>query len=118
MDDEVSHGSRADSTPATTRTSYKERQGAEREPLLLSHYQVNPALLVKPTYLDPTSGNTTTWSTLPTDRSDINTLSVPKQQSHKRELPAVFEGNKQNEQQGPTTTFKNWAAEVYTCTCH
>eukprot|EP00971_Amphidinium_carterae_P163045 3232542-Amphidinium_carterae.1 len=39
-------------------------------------------------------------------------LSVPKQQSHKRELPAVFEGNKQNEQQGPTTTFKTWAAEV------
>eukprot|EP00971_Amphidinium_carterae_P170869 3386404-Amphidinium_carterae.1 len=39
-------------------------------------------------------------------------LSVPKQQSHKRELPAVFEGNKPNEQQGPTTTFKNWAAEV------
>eukprot|EP00971_Amphidinium_carterae_P186906 3710031-Amphidinium_carterae.1 len=39
-------------------------------------------------------------------------LSVPKQQSHKRELPAVFEGNKQNKQQRPTTTFKNRAAEV------
>eukprot|EP00971_Amphidinium_carterae_P239046 4745145-Amphidinium_carterae.2 len=39
-------------------------------------------------------------------------LSVPKQQSHKRKLPAVFKGNKQNEQHGPTTTFKNWAAEV------
>eukprot|EP00971_Amphidinium_carterae_P316767 6296762-Amphidinium_carterae.1 len=39
-------------------------------------------------------------------------LSVPKQQSHKRELPSMFEGNKQAEQQGPTTTFKNWAAEV------
>eukprot|EP00971_Amphidinium_carterae_P298158 5924417-Amphidinium_carterae.1 len=39
-------------------------------------------------------------------------LSLPKQTSHKRELPAMFEGNKQNEQQGPTTTFKNWAAEV------
>eukprot|EP00971_Amphidinium_carterae_P293294 5823247-Amphidinium_carterae.1 len=39
-------------------------------------------------------------------------LSVPKQQSHKRELPSVFEGNKQNEQQGPMTTFKNWASEV------
>eukprot|EP00971_Amphidinium_carterae_P048025 945692-Amphidinium_carterae.1 len=38
-------------------------------------------------------------------------LSVPKQQSHKRKLPAVFEGNKQNEQQSPTTTFKNWAAD-------
>eukprot|EP00971_Amphidinium_carterae_P104503 2069482-Amphidinium_carterae.1 len=39
-------------------------------------------------------------------------LSVPKQQSHKRKLPSVFEGNKQTEQQGPTMTFKNWAAEV------
>eukprot|EP00971_Amphidinium_carterae_P229520 4553724-Amphidinium_carterae.1 len=39
-------------------------------------------------------------------------LSVPKQQAHKRELPAVFEGSKQDEQQGSTTTFKNWAAEV------
>eukprot|EP00971_Amphidinium_carterae_P052243 1028503-Amphidinium_carterae.1 len=37
---------------------------------------------------------------------------VPKQQSHKREPPSVFEGNKQNEQQGPMTTFKNWASEV------
>eukprot|EP00971_Amphidinium_carterae_P274753 5452199-Amphidinium_carterae.1 len=39
-------------------------------------------------------------------------LSLPKQQSHKRDLPTLFEGNKQNEQQGPNTTFKNWAAEV------
>eukprot|EP00971_Amphidinium_carterae_P195280 3875002-Amphidinium_carterae.3 len=39
-------------------------------------------------------------------------LSVPKQQSHKKKLPTVFEGNKQTEQQGPMTTFKNWAAEV------
>eukprot|EP00971_Amphidinium_carterae_P262190 5200790-Amphidinium_carterae.2 len=46
------------------------------------------------------------------DRGYINMLSVPKQTSHERNLPAVFEGNKQNEQQGPTTTFKNWAAEV------
>eukprot|EP00971_Amphidinium_carterae_P300673 5974238-Amphidinium_carterae.1 len=59
--------------------------------------------------MDPTSGSITTWST----GGYINMLSVPKQQSHKRELPSVFEGNKQNEQQGPTTTtFKNWAAEV------
>eukprot|EP00971_Amphidinium_carterae_P126446 2504999-Amphidinium_carterae.1 len=40
-------------------------------------------------------------------------LSVPKQQSHKRKLPAIFAGNTQSEQQGPTTTFKNWAAEVH-----
>eukprot|EP00971_Amphidinium_carterae_P070068 1386496-Amphidinium_carterae.2 len=40
-------------------------------------------------------------------------LFIPKQQSHKRYLPTVFEGNKPNEQQGPTTTFKNWAAEVH-----
>eukprot|EP00971_Amphidinium_carterae_P226021 4482949-Amphidinium_carterae.1 len=39
-------------------------------------------------------------------------LSVPKQQSHKRKLPTVFEGNKPSEQQGATTTFKNWAAKV------
>eukprot|EP00971_Amphidinium_carterae_P156229 3097443-Amphidinium_carterae.2 len=39
-------------------------------------------------------------------------LSLPKQQSHKKDLPTVFEGNKQNEQQGPITTFKNWASEV------
>eukprot|EP00971_Amphidinium_carterae_P209434 4154472-Amphidinium_carterae.1 len=39
-------------------------------------------------------------------------LSVPKQQSHKRELPSVLEGNKQNKQHGPMTTFKNWASEV------
>eukprot|EP00971_Amphidinium_carterae_P170870 3386405-Amphidinium_carterae.1 len=38
-------------------------------------------------------------------------VSVPKQQSHKRELLSTFEGNKQNEQQGPMMTFKNWAAE-------
>eukprot|EP00971_Amphidinium_carterae_P285772 5674138-Amphidinium_carterae.1 len=37
---------------------------------------------------------------------------VPKQQSHKKKLPSVFEGNKTNEQQGPATTFKNRAAEV------
>eukprot|EP00971_Amphidinium_carterae_P197332 3916956-Amphidinium_carterae.1 len=46
------------------------------------------------------------------DRRYINMLSVPIQQAHKQKLPAVFEGNKPNEQQGPTTTFKNWAAEV------
>eukprot|EP00971_Amphidinium_carterae_P345485 6486472-Amphidinium_carterae.1 len=39
-------------------------------------------------------------------------LSLPKQTSHKRDLPNTFEGNKANEQQGATTTFKNWAAEV------
>eukprot|EP00971_Amphidinium_carterae_P248301 4929489-Amphidinium_carterae.1 len=43
--------------------------------------------------------------------SDINMLTVPKQQPHKRELPSVFEGSKQK-QQGPTTTFKNWTAEL------
>eukprot|EP00971_Amphidinium_carterae_P216610 4300057-Amphidinium_carterae.1 len=39
-------------------------------------------------------------------------LSLPKQVSHKRDLPNVFEGNKPNEQQGSTTTFKNWVAET------
>eukprot|EP00971_Amphidinium_carterae_P041876 822977-Amphidinium_carterae.1 len=39
-------------------------------------------------------------------------LSLPKQVSHKRDLPNIFEENKPNEQQGSTTTFKNWAAEV------
>eukprot|EP00971_Amphidinium_carterae_P179212 3554847-Amphidinium_carterae.1 len=39
-------------------------------------------------------------------------LSLPKQVSHKRDLPNIFEGNKLNEQEGSTTTFKNWAAEL------
>eukprot|EP00971_Amphidinium_carterae_P262191 5200790-Amphidinium_carterae.3 len=40
---------------------HKKQHGAEQKPLLLSQYQVNSALLVKPTYLDPTSRSTTTW---------------------------------------------------------
>eukprot|EP00971_Amphidinium_carterae_P133454 2643236-Amphidinium_carterae.1 len=39
-------------------------------------------------------------------------LSLPKQTSHKRDLPNTFEENKPSEQQGATTTFKNWASEV------
>eukprot|EP00971_Amphidinium_carterae_P050427 993145-Amphidinium_carterae.1 len=39
-------------------------------------------------------------------------LSFPKQTSHKRDLPNTFEGNRQTDQHGATTTFKNWAAEV------
>eukprot|EP00971_Amphidinium_carterae_P230903 4581956-Amphidinium_carterae.1 len=39
-------------------------------------------------------------------------LTVPKQQPHRRDLPSVFEGNKQDQAFGHTTTFKNWAAEV------
>eukprot|EP00971_Amphidinium_carterae_P003483 68589-Amphidinium_carterae.1 len=39
-------------------------------------------------------------------------LSLPKQTSHKRDLPNTFEGSRQTDQQGATTTFKNWAAEV------
>eukprot|EP00971_Amphidinium_carterae_P241548 4796186-Amphidinium_carterae.1 len=57
--------------------------------------------------MDPTNGSITIWST-----GGFINMPVPKQLSHKRDLPSVFEGNKQNEQQGPTTTFKNWAAEV------
>eukprot|EP00971_Amphidinium_carterae_P194823 3865881-Amphidinium_carterae.1 len=34
---------------------HREQRVAEQEPLPC-HYQVNSALLVKPTYLDPTSG--------------------------------------------------------------
>eukprot|EP00971_Amphidinium_carterae_P165170 3274248-Amphidinium_carterae.1 len=44
-------------------------------------------------------------------RSDINMLTVPKQQPHRRELPIVFKGNKPDQQNGSMTTFKNWAAE-------
>eukprot|EP00971_Amphidinium_carterae_P265443 5265833-Amphidinium_carterae.1 len=80
------------------------QQIAERE-LLPCYDQVNSALLVNPTYLDRTSGSTTTWPTSTRSRNDINMLSILKQQSHKRELPSVFEGNKQAEQQGPTTTM-------------
>eukprot|EP00971_Amphidinium_carterae_P236810 4699998-Amphidinium_carterae.1 len=39
-------------------------------------------------------------------------LSLPKQVSHKKNFPNVFEGNKPNEQHGATTTFKNRAADV------
>eukprot|EP00971_Amphidinium_carterae_P015039 297097-Amphidinium_carterae.1 len=38
------------------------------------HYRVNSALLVEPTYLDPTIVSTRTWST-----GSINMLSLPKQ---------------------------------------
>eukprot|EP00971_Amphidinium_carterae_P217684 4321076-Amphidinium_carterae.1 len=76
---------------------------------------VYSALLVKPTFLDPTSWSTMTWSTSTRCRSDINMLTVPKQQPHRRDLPTVFEGNKQDQQQGSMTTFKNWAAEVQIC---
>eukprot|EP00971_Amphidinium_carterae_P050062 986746-Amphidinium_carterae.1 len=46
------------------------------------HNQVNSALPTGPTYLDPTSVSTTTWTT-----ESINMLSLPKQTSHKRDLP-------------------------------
>eukprot|EP00971_Amphidinium_carterae_P112735 2232464-Amphidinium_carterae.1 len=61
---------------------HREQRVAGREPLPCN-YRVNSALLVKPFYLDPTSGSTTTWSTLSTNEGYINMLSVPKQQSHK-----------------------------------
>eukprot|EP00971_Amphidinium_carterae_P297657 5913815-Amphidinium_carterae.1 len=73
---------------------------------------VNAALLVKSTLLDPTSVSTTTWSTSTRCSGDINMLTVPKQQPHRRKLPFVFEGNKQDQTLRPTTTFKNWAAEL------
>eukprot|EP00971_Amphidinium_carterae_P181729 3605619-Amphidinium_carterae.1 len=87
------------------------QQQAEREHLLC-YDQVYSAPLVKPTLLDPTSGSTTTWPTPTRCRCYINMLFVLKQQTRKRELPSVLEGNKQAEQQGPTTTLKNCAAEV------
>eukprot|EP00971_Amphidinium_carterae_P298997 5940048-Amphidinium_carterae.1 len=73
---------------------------------------VYSALLVKPSFLDPTSGSTLTRSTSTRCRSYINMLTVPKQQPHRRDLPTVFDGNKQDQQQGSMTTFMNWAAEV------
>eukprot|EP00971_Amphidinium_carterae_P002925 57299-Amphidinium_carterae.3 len=84
---------------------HKEQRVTEQG--LHCNYRVISALLVEPTYMDQTSVSTTTWSA-----GSINMHSLPKQTSHKRDLPATFEGNKPNEQQGPTTTFKNWAAEV------
>eukprot|EP00971_Amphidinium_carterae_P215697 4281782-Amphidinium_carterae.1 len=71
---------------------------------------VYSALLVEPTYLDPTSGSTTTSSTSTRYCDDINMLTVPKQQ-HKRKAPSIFEGNKQDHSSGPTTTFKDWATK-------
>eukprot|EP00971_Amphidinium_carterae_P111330 2205238-Amphidinium_carterae.1 len=39
-------------------------------------------------------------------------LTTHKQQKHKRKLFSTFEGNKQDQTLGPTTTFKNWASKV------
>eukprot|EP00971_Amphidinium_carterae_P018518 365384-Amphidinium_carterae.1 len=88
----------------------KVQQQTERE-RLPCYNQVYSALLVKPTLLDPTRMNTTTWPTSTKRSSDINMLAVPKQPSHRRELHSLFEGNKPDQQHGPMTTFKNWAAE-------
>eukprot|EP00971_Amphidinium_carterae_P041919 823730-Amphidinium_carterae.1 len=65
----------------------RHKEPREAEQGLHCKYRVNSALLVEPTYMDPTSGSTTTWST-----GSINMLSSPKQTSHKRDLPAMFEG--------------------------
>eukprot|EP00971_Amphidinium_carterae_P309109 6142490-Amphidinium_carterae.1 len=90
---------------------YKVQQQAERG-RLPGYDLVYSALLVKPTLLDPTSVNTTTWSTSTRCSGAISMLTTPKQQPHKREIPSTFEGNKQDQTLGPTTTFKNWASEV------
>eukprot|EP00971_Amphidinium_carterae_P176662 3502532-Amphidinium_carterae.1 len=46
--------------------------------------------------------NTTTTTTPPQQQ----------QQQHKRNSPSIFKGNKPHQSSGPTTTFKNWAAEL------
>eukprot|EP00971_Amphidinium_carterae_P133758 2649659-Amphidinium_carterae.1 len=77
---------------------------------------VYSALRVTPTHLEPRNEGTTTTTTTSTTRvSDINMLTTPKQTTHKRELPTIFEGNKPEQNTlGPTTTFKNWSSEVQT----
>eukprot|EP00971_Amphidinium_carterae_P092753 1836725-Amphidinium_carterae.1 len=89
-----------------------EVQQQTKNGLVPGYHPVYSALLVKPTFLDPTSMSTTTWSTSTRRSSNINMLTTPKQQPHKRDLPSTFEGNKQDQTLGPTTTFKNWASEV------
>eukprot|EP00971_Amphidinium_carterae_P134855 2672453-Amphidinium_carterae.1 len=55
----------------------------------------------------------TTLTTTSTRSNGIYMRSVPKQQQHRREAPAIFEGNnKSDATSGATTTFKNWAAEL------
>eukprot|EP00971_Amphidinium_carterae_P077275 1526134-Amphidinium_carterae.1 len=53
-----------------------------------------------------------TWSASTRCRSNINMLTVPKQQPHRRDLPIVFAGSSPEQHSGSMTTFKNWAAEV------
>eukprot|EP00971_Amphidinium_carterae_P230205 4568772-Amphidinium_carterae.1 len=36
----------------------------------------------------------------------------PNNNHTRRKLPSTFEGNKQEQTLGPTTTFKNWASEI------
>eukprot|EP00971_Amphidinium_carterae_P350406 6491525-Amphidinium_carterae.1 len=95
------------------RVGHKQRlhcgvQHQAEQGLLPGHDCVNSALLVKPTFLDPTSGSSMTWSTLTRCSSDINMLTTPKQQPHKRELHPVFEGNKQDNTLGPTTVQQKY----------
>eukprot|EP00971_Amphidinium_carterae_P228004 4522488-Amphidinium_carterae.3 len=85
---------------------YKVCQQAEQrfEPDSTAYDFVNSALLVKPSHLDPTTAAATSTCCLRQNKQHA---------AHKRELPAIFEGNKQDQTTlGPTTTFKNWAAEV------
>eukprot|EP00971_Amphidinium_carterae_P207647 4120350-Amphidinium_carterae.1 len=89
-----------------------EVQQQAEQGLLLGYNLVLSALLVKPTFLDPTCVSTTTRSTSTRCISDINMSATPKQQPHRRDLPSVFKGNKQDQTLGPTTTFKNWTSEV------
>eukprot|EP00971_Amphidinium_carterae_P069732 1379832-Amphidinium_carterae.1 len=73
---------------------------------------VNSAFVVEPTFLDPTNVSTTSVSTPTRCSDDISMLTIPKQQSHKRGLPSIFECNKQDQSQGHTTTYKNWVSEL------
>eukprot|EP00971_Amphidinium_carterae_P086326 1708471-Amphidinium_carterae.1 len=83
MDYEVSHRSRASSTSSSTSTRTSiQRTTSSRAGLTLLLPSHLSTILVKPTYLDPTSVRTMTWST-----GSINMFFIPKQQSHKRNLP-------------------------------
>eukprot|EP00971_Amphidinium_carterae_P208874 4143912-Amphidinium_carterae.1 len=73
---------------------------------------VSSAFIVEPTLLDPINVSTTS-----TRCSDINMLTIPKQQPPKRELPSVFEGNKREPSQG-LQLHSRTGQPNYKSTCH
>eukprot|EP00971_Amphidinium_carterae_P028575 562616-Amphidinium_carterae.1 len=93
------------------RLHHEVQQQAEHG-LVPGYDPVYSALLVKPTFLDPTSMSTTTWFTSTRCSSDINMLTVPKQQPHRRELPSEATRSDIGPYDYIQKQYLNWAAEV------